>query len=550
MDGDRRVDANTPAGTRTNSHRFADDLQNPLPVSPDPAFPPASSSSKVSATAIPRPSRRRSALSLRAKGVLALLVLIGYLAAVAVFLMNERQGLVSIVQQVEANQARVALVEHVIGALSRSLIESQSILNAQGNVPFRPVSFNDLGFHLDALTRALHDVGTAFPPVGDDADKFRQAVSVLKAAPSAETLAVVRDKEQVLLGELNHVVNEFQKDTQDLSLRYRSTQQFISIFAITASLFGAVASVAVSLVFFTRLTRDIQRLQDRAATIVAGYDGEPLVNARHDEVGDLIDAVNRMQVDLRSGERQLELARQQRFHREKMAAVGTVASAIGHEVSNPIAAIAGVAQFIVDESADDPEPQGRKINQFAAQILKQTERITKIMHQLTAVTAPRSPHPELLDLNALIRSTCGFVRYDKRFRGINFEQALAHDLPAVTAVSDHITQILLNLLFNAADATDHIIVPAIRSIRVATRIADGEVLLTVADNGRGMTPDVLARAFDESFTTKPTGLGRGIGLFVCKSLIEKARGRIELASIPGSGTTVTVCLRLEPEPHA
>jgi len=166
------------------------------------------------------------------------------------------------------------------------------------------------------------------------------------------------------------------------------------------------------------------------------------------------------------------------------------------------------------------------------------------MRQMATLTAPRSPEPELLNLNALVQSTCGFIRYDSRFRKIQFEEILDHDLPAITAVSDHITQILMNLLINAADAFDGDCDVGDCRIRIATRILGDEIALSVTDNGRGMTPDVLARAFDESFTTKPAGQGRGIGLFVCKSLIEADGGRIEIASIPGQGTTATIHIPL------
>src|SRR4030095_12380863 len=100
----------------------------------------------------------------------------------------------------------------------------------------------------------------------------------------------------------------------------------------------------------------------------------------------------------------------------------------------------------------------------------------------------------------------------------------------VIAVADHITQILVNLLINAADATDHIAGPGGRRIRITTRVAGDDVHMAVSDNGRGMTPDVLARAFDESFTTKPAGKGRGIGFFVCRSTIQKGGGRIAAPS--------------------
>jgi signal transduction histidine kinase len=341
-------------------------------------------------------------------------------------------------------------------------------------------------------------------------------------------------------------VSGLQTRATELSREYHDTQQNVSMFAVAANVVGAAASIAVIIVFFTRLAKDIRRLQDRAVAIVAGYDGEPLQNTRRDEVGGLIESVNRMQVDLRRSEQQMEVARQQRSHQEKMAAVGSIAAAIGHEVSNPIAAIAGVAQFIVDETRRDDRPSSKSINEFAAQILSQTERIARIMRKLATATAPHPQEAELLDLNALIQSTCGFISYDRKLRGIEFEFDLAHDVPAVTAVADHVTQILMNLVINASDAMEGIPDPARRRIRIASRALAEAVQVSVSDYGRGMTPEVVARAFDESFTTKPAGRGQGIGLFVCKSMMDEVGGRIEIESTPNAGTTVNLCFPTHP----
>jgi signal transduction histidine kinase len=297
-------------------------------------------------------------------------------------------------------------------------------------------------------------------------------------------------------------------------------------------------------VFFTRLAKDIKRLQDRAEAVVAGYAGEPLVKNRTDEIGGLIDAVNRMQVDLRRWEQQQEITRQQRMHQEKMAAVGSLAAAIGHEVSNPIAAISGVAQAMIDETKDDPSKTCKVLHDFAVLIYKQAERISLIMRQMATLTTPHSPDPELLDLNELIRSTCGFVSYDKRFNGIEFDFDLDRDLPALTAVADHITQILMNLLINAADAMDQSTGAARQRIRISTRLVGAEVQLKIVDTGHGMSPEVLKKAFQESFSTKPAGKGRGIGLFLCKTLVESGGGRIELVSEQGVGTTANLFLPL------
>ena len=103
----------------------------------------------------------------------------------------------------------------------------------------------------------------------------------------------------------------------------------------------------------------------------------------------------------------------------------------------------------------------------------------------------------------------------------------------------------MNLLINAADALEGVTARE-PTIRVATRGAAGEVgMLTVRDNGHGMDAATLARAFEEAFSTKPADKGRGLGLFLCKTLLERDGGRIGIDSTPGSGTTVTVHLPLQ-----
>jgi signal transduction histidine kinase len=251
-----------------------------------------------------------------------------------------------------------------------------------------------------------------------------------------------------------------------------------------------------------------------------------------------MEAVNNMQSELRERERQLEIARQQRFHHEKMAAIGSLAATIAHEVNNPIAAITGVAEAIQDGRISKMCSGGHCRPEL---ILEQTRRISQITRQLAEMTTPYSPEPQLLDLNALLRRTCAFIRYDKRFGNIEFKLDLDVGVPAINAVADHLTQVLMNLLINAADATGDS-AGSEASISVKTRLSGGEVVLVVADNGCGMDASTLARAFDEAFTTKPPGHGSGIGLFMCRSLIHAEGGRIELESTPGRGTQASVYL--------
>jgi len=498
----------------------------------------------MSATSIAVPVREPwwPSLSLRTKGMLALGILIVYVTATAWFLAGQRRDLYVLAQQIDSHRAVQALLAPSFNTLAHTLVQTQSILSAgDGSNRVQP-TYANIASSLDPLMARLEQLRDFDPTLAPHIDALNVAVEAVRAVPSGRNLSAVRNAEQTLIAHMNDLLTSLEHRSESLQSQYRDKQQLIGITAVVTGIVGALASAIVILVFFTRLARDIGRLQGRAVAIVSGYSGKPLPKRRRDEIGGLVDAVNSMQVELRRWEQQQEVGRQQRFHQEKMAAVGSMAAAIGHEVSNPIAAIAGVAQYLIDESRDDDHRVSKLAHDFSIQILRQTERISLIMRQLASVTRPHSPDPELLDINALAQSIGSFISFDKRFRGIEFEYELDHDLPAVTAVADHLTQVLMNLLINAADAMTNVPRDGHARICVSTRTIGSDVGISIADTGHGMTPAVLARAFDESFTTKPIGQGRGIGLFLCKTLIEQSGGRIELTSTVGTGTTVNLML--------
>ncbi|HWJ04386.1 MAG TPA: ATP-binding protein [Steroidobacteraceae bacterium] len=494
---------------------------------------------------IPDGRRHAPRLTLRTRGVLALAVLVLYVLAAAWFLATQRQALFVVAQQVDSHRVAQDLLAPSFTTLAHTLVQTQAILDSSEYSDGYKRTYAEIGASLDPLMSRLHRLRDFDPALAPYIEQLQSAVDAVRDAPTGQNLVQVRNTEQQMIAHMNDLLTSLEHRTEVLTDDYKRRQQLIGITAIVACIIGAAVSAVVILVFFTRLAHDIERLRARASAVVSGYAGAPLPNRRTDELGGLIDAINRMQVDLRRWEQQQEISRQQRFHQEKMAAVGSMAAVIGHEVSNPIAAIAGVAQYVIDETRGDDHKNSRLAHDYSVQILKQTERISLIMRQLATLTRRHSPEPELLDINALVQTTASFVAFDKRFRGIQLQYELDHGLPAVTCVADHMTQVLMNLLINAADAMEQVPKDGKARIRVATRTVGQSIRLDVTDTGHGMTPAVMARAFEESFSTKNEGKGQGIGLFLCKTLIEQAGGRIELDSTPGAGTTVSVYLPLE-----
>ncbi|MCU7855166.1 MAG: ATP-binding protein, partial [Candidatus Thiodiazotropha sp. (ex Lucinoma borealis)] len=245
-------------------------------------------------------------------------------------------------------------------------------------------------------------------------------------------------------------------------------------------------------------------------------------------------------------EQELERTRKQYYHQEKMAAIGQLAAGILHEVGNPIAAIAGAAQDM--RSAKEGEVKNNKddslvkvVDRNLMLIEEHTERLAKITRDIAEFASPRIDKRVLTDINGLIRSTARLLGYDRRFRNIKLHQMLDSQLPAVQAVPDQITQVLMNLVINALDAAVSS-KQSVPIVEIISNLVDGGVEIEVRDNGTGMDEQILEHAFEPFFTTKEPGKGTGLGLSLCNSIISSHNGTLQINSQPNKGTSVHVFL--------
>lgn len=226
---------------------------------------------------------------------------------------------------------------------------------------------------------------------------------------------------------------------------------------------------------------------------------------------------------------------------ERLAAAGTFAAGVAHEVNNPLASISSLVQSLLPNETD---PTRRTTLHT---ILSQITRISGTLKDLVNFARPSTAARRALDLNQLINETLRLVSYNKRFSGIKVEPILAADLNPVFADNNEIQQVLLNLLFNAADATQC----EGGTIRVITENppsgnGDGgkpqRVTIRIVDNGIGIPKEHLKRVFDPFFTTKPAGSGVGLGLSLCQRIILANGGTIRIDSEVGKGTSISIGL--------
>lgn len=341
--------------------------------------------------------------------------------------------------------------------------------------------------------------------------------------------------------EFTNLAEQSQQARDRMSERYRTQTDSVAMTTLFLGMMGLTLLGTIMVLFFKQLTKDLHTLRERALEIVNGYRGAPIPIQRHDEVGELMAAVNSMATVLDKREKELIVERQKYFHQEKMAAIGALAAGVAHEIGNPIAAISGIAQDMRErrEAGIGFCAQGHCRDCRPDLIQVQTERLAAITREISEFASPHAAEPELLDLNAQLRSTASLLRYDKRLHRVELRLQLDPKLPAIYGVADQYTQVIMNLLINAMDALEHV-VERQPSIVISTKAETQRVCMIVEDNGPGMDPDVRERAFDAFFTTKPAGKGTGLGLSLCYSIMATYGGSIEIDSARGAGTRVLV----------
>jgi two-component system sensor kinase FixL len=234
-------------------------------------------------------------------------------------------------------------------------------------------------------------------------------------------------------------------------------------------------------------------------------------------------------------QRRAELA-----HMSRVASLGELTAALAHEVSQPLSAIltnAGAGQLFLA----GPDVDVAEVRDMLADITSDTQRARDIIQRLRAMLKRDGPVESLpVDLNDAIRTVDRLVRSERHRHHVAVELDLEPDLPPTTGDPIQLQQVVMNLMLNAFAAMDQ---PGRRGRRllVRTRAADGNhVKAEFEDNGTGIAADMIDRLFQPFVTTKPDGLG--MGLSICRTILEKHRGELRAANNPAGGATFTLTL--------
>lgn len=218
---------------------------------------------------------------------------------------------------------------------------------------------------------------------------------------------------------------------------------------------------------------------------------------------------------------------------EKLSVIGGLAAGIAHEIRNPLTSIKGFTQMIKESIQDE------KIEKYLTIMLDDMDRISNIVNEFMFIAKPKETlELKQVDINSLISNVIHFMEPQSNFKSISIKTYFYKQIIALCD-PNQLKQVLINLLQNAIEASKDN-----TNIDVTLRESGkNEYMIQVADHGYGMPKERLDKLFEPFFTTKEKGTG--LGLMMCKRIIETHHGTILIDSVEGEGTTVRITLPLQ-----
>ncbi|MBD0324935.1 MAG: HAMP domain-containing protein, partial [Pyrinomonadaceae bacterium] len=359
-------------------------------------------------------------------------------------------------------------------------------------------------------------------------DQFRLFPVAYKVALSIAAVAIV----SFILFQIPIVWWSFQSGQTPLAWR-----RYLVFSVITA----LVPNLLLVALIIRSISRPVRRLTEAAVQVAGGAYGTQVALESNDEMGLLAASFNEMSRKMAADIERLRELNEQLIRTEKLAAAGTLAAGVAHEVNNPLASISSLIQMLQARplTADNATEHKEMLRLISEQIA----RITRVLRDMMEFARARPPLRAPLDINEIIEASIRLASFDKNFQKLRLNVVLDHAAPHVFADADQLHQVFLNLLLNARDA-----MPDGGELHVRTQYdaLSAEMTIEVADTGTGIAPEHRAHVFDPFFTTKPAGTGTGLGLAVCYGIITAHGGHIELSANNGRGTRVRVTLPTQP----
>jgi signal transduction histidine kinase len=244
--------------------------------------------------------------------------------------------------------------------------------------------------------------------------------------------------------------------------------------------------------------------------------------------------MKRLLLDSKENLERLQRAQSQLVQKERLAGVGQLVAGVAHELNNPLTAVMGYSDLLIDQAVEGPSrPKLEKLRAEA-------QRMKRIIQNLLTFAQPQHEGRQLLDISEVVRESVMLLEYQLRNRGISVEMNFAPNLPRISSNEGQLKQVFVNLFSNSSQALEQ----APEKKIVVEGYLDGEkVIVRFTDSGPGFND--VSRAFDPFYTTRPIGQGTGLGLSICYGTVREHNGNIYAQNLQPNGAAVTIELPAE-----
>jgi C4-dicarboxylate-specific signal transduction histidine kinase len=391
---------------------------------------------------------------------------------------------------------------------------------------------------LDATLLALTQSGSIIR--AEVHDSQRQIAEISKANRSTQSdveweIPIMGPDDLAQIGTLK--ISESYADVRDLFAKNLGTELISELTKI-----GGLAALLL-IVIYRLIARHLQTLAREVSNLKPGDVGTPIRLHRktiwHDELDTLVESINRFRKEGAEAEDALWATRSELARVTQLTTMGQMAASIAHEVTQPLAAIVANSSAGLRWLGHAP-PQVDEARVVLNAIVADGHRASDVVASIRTMFKKDSHERVLMDLNELIRDVIAIVDADLRAQRVSVSTELDAGFPQVLADRVQMQQVFLNLILNAVEAmgsvTDR---PRLLQIRSDIHGTSG-VLVTVEDSGTGIDAKDRGRIFDSFFTTKSTGMG--LGLSICRSIIESHAGRLWVSPGATCGSIFHVAL--------
>jgi len=434
-------------------------------------------------------------------------------------------------------------------------LEKIRVFNKDGNIMFSSDS-SDIGHMVDKKAEACYVCHAAEKPLerldipdrsriftSKDQHRVLGVISAIYNEPDCSTPDChAHPPEQKVLGVL-----DIGMSLKDVDTEVQGAQNQMIFFAVIAFL---VISVTIGISIRRYVTRPVRELVTGTKKIAEGDMSYTIPIRTEGEIAQLAASFNQMTSDLKKADEKLidwgktleqkveqrteELRKTeyQLIRSDKVASLGKLAAGVAHEINSPLTGILTYSSLLLQgKPEDDPDKEDLEV------IVNETNRCKNIVKGLLDFARQTEPQKTLSDINQVVQKSIDLISHQAGLQNVKIEKKIRPEIPKMMIDAGQIQQVFINMLLNAIEA-----MPEGGSLTVSTEIEEKRAVVRFSDTGVGIPEENLPKILDPFFTTKEQGRGTGLGLSVSYGIVERHRGKLEVKSKVGKGTTFTVKL--------